>query len=103
MPLLDGALLIAPVAALAATAGLVVLLRRAAEGERSETTARDNDGGGYGLLRTAATTRDLVDAELVRAHLASAGIRSTLATDLNGRIRVLVFADELDRARRLAG
>jgi hypothetical protein len=66
-------------------------------------TEAERPADDYGLLLPAAITRDLVDAELVKAHLASAGIRSTLATDLDGRIRVLVFADDMDRARKLVG
>lgn len=92
----------APLFALAATGALVVIMRRAMRGEPVEAVS-EAESEDYGLLRPAAITRDLVDAELVKTHLATAGIRSTLATDLDGRIRVLVFADELDRARKLVG
>jgi hypothetical protein len=57
----------------------------------------------YGLLATAAVARTQADALLVKEHLRSAGIRSTLATAPDGQIRVLVFGDEVVRARRLVG
>jgi hypothetical protein len=57
----------------------------------------------YGLLRPALVAEDLTGAGAVRARLAEAGIRATLSTGLDGRTRVLVFAEELDRARRLVG
>jgi uncharacterized membrane protein len=57
----------------------------------------------YGLLATAAVARTHADALLVKEHLRTAGIRSTLATAPDGQIRVLVFGDEVVRARRLVG
>jgi hypothetical protein len=102
MPLFGGALVIAPFFALLATVVLMLMMRRAVHGEPPPLIT-EPDPEDYGLLRPAALTRDLVDAELVKAHLATGGIRSTLMTDPDGRIRVLVFADELDRARRLVG
>jgi hypothetical protein len=57
----------------------------------------------YGLLATAAVARTQADALLVKEHLRSAGIRATLATAPDGQIRVLVFGDEVVRARRLVG
>ncbi|MEU7821221.1 hypothetical protein [Catellatospora sp. NPDC049111] len=57
----------------------------------------------YGLLASAAVVRTLADATLIREHLHSVGIRATLATAPDGRIRVLVFADEVSRARRVVG
>jgi hypothetical protein len=57
----------------------------------------------YGLLRPALVADDLTSAGRVRAQLAEAGIRATLSTGLDGRTRVLVFGEELDRARRVVG
>jgi hypothetical protein len=57
----------------------------------------------YGLLATAAVTRTHADALLIKEHLRSAGIRATLANAPDGQIRVLVFGDEVVRARRLVG
>jgi hypothetical protein len=102
---LDGPYIVGPVIALIVTGVLALLLHRA-------LTRRDqpmfpppvaNDSTDYGLLVPVATCRDRVDADLVREHLMTAGIRSTLRTDPDGRVKVLVFADALDRARRLVG
>jgi hypothetical protein len=55
----------------------------------------------YGLLCPAAVTdRPEVAAE-IRTLLGDAGIRSTRAVSREGRITVLVFREELERARRL--
>jgi len=57
----------------------------------------------YGLLATAAVARTHADALLIKEHLRSAGIRATLANAPDGQIRILVFSDEVVRARRLVG
>jgi hypothetical protein len=55
----------------------------------------------YGLLRSVSMVGDLAFAREVRNRLRSNGVRATLATGPDGMVRILVFADELDRARRL--
>jgi hypothetical protein len=60
---------------------------------------RDDD---YGLLSPAALADDIDVADEVRRLLSAAGIRSTQAVRYDGRIIVLVFADQVDEARRLA-
>jgi hypothetical protein len=57
----------------------------------------------FGLLRPAVLAEDLASAESARRQLAGAGIRSTVAPDVDGRVRVLVFFDEVARARRVVG
>jgi hypothetical protein len=57
----------------------------------------------YGLLCPAAFTDDPLVATEIRMLLATAGIRSTHAVGEDGRLAVLVFAEELDEARRLVG
>ena len=56
----------------------------------------------YGLLAPAALADDADVADEVRRLLAVARIRSTHAVRCDGRIVVLVFAEEVDEARRLA-
>jgi hypothetical protein len=56
---------------------------------------------GYGLLRAVATAEDRPEADALRAVLSDAGIRSTLTTRRDGRVDVLVFREDVDRARRL--
>jgi hypothetical protein len=55
----------------------------------------------HGLLRTVAEAPDRGAGSALRAVLSDAGIRSTLSVRRDGRVQVLVFADDEDRARRL--
>lgn len=55
----------------------------------------------YGLLRSVSLIGDLAFARDVRDRLRRNGVRATLATGHDGMVRVLVFADEYDRARLL--
>lgn len=57
----------------------------------------------YGLLCAAAVADDPETASRIRYRLGAAGIRATVATGLDGRVRVLVFEGELYRARRVVG
>jgi hypothetical protein len=67
--------------------------------DESEGSADDLDAG-YGLLRTVLIVDDSRQAEGARDVLRTAGIRSTTARR-SGAVRVLVFVDQLDEARRL--
>ena len=62
-----------------------------------------SDPDDYGLLAPVATVDSADEAARVRAMLAVAGIKATTAAGPDGRHRVLVFAKELDRARRVGG
>jgi hypothetical protein len=53
----------------------------------------------FGLLRTVALAADVASAGAVRDRLTARGIRATVGTDGAGFARVLVFADEYERAR----
>ncbi|WP_250027430.1 hypothetical protein [Paractinoplanes maris] len=80
------------------------------------TTAREPDVAGlsifsepeygdhadYGLLCPAAVTADAEIAGDIRRRLGDAGIRATQTYDRDGRTVVLVFAEQLEEARRLA-
>jgi len=57
----------------------------------------------YGLLCAVALTDDEQAAIAVAGKLTQAGIRATVATGLDGRVRVLVFEDQVEAARRLVG
>lgn len=57
----------------------------------------------YGLLAPAAMTRTSAEAQLVKEQLSTAGIRSTFAETTDGQVQVLVFGDQVVRARRLVG
>ncbi|WP_033340194.1 hypothetical protein [Catenuloplanes japonicus] len=60
-------------------------------------------GQDFGLLTPAATADDDATAEEFRTLLSAAGIRATVAGARDGRLLVLVFPEELTRARRLVG
>lgn len=57
----------------------------------------------YGLLCAAAVTEDADLADEIRRMLREAGIRATQAIGRDGRTAVLVFAEEVEVARRLVG
>jgi len=57
----------------------------------------------YGLLCPAAVTEDADLADEIQRLLGDAGIRATQAVDRSGRLAVLVFAEEVEEARRLVG
>lgn len=59
------------------------------------------DRDDYGLLCPAAVTEDPAVADEIRQLLGDAGIRATHAVGLDGRMAVLVFAEEVEAARRL--
>jgi hypothetical protein len=55
----------------------------------------------YGLLRTVALVDSLDTGLCVVGLLAGGSVRSTVATGGDGLVRVLVFPDEYERARRM--
>jgi len=57
----------------------------------------------FGLLCPVAITDDPEVADDIRRLLGDAGIRATHAVDHDGRLAVLVFAEEFEVARRLVG
>jgi hypothetical protein len=57
----------------------------------------------FGLLREVTTVDDACDANALRAVLADAGIRSTIARTPHGGTTVLVFVKDLDAARQVLG
>jgi hypothetical protein len=99
MAISDGWYLAGPVIAFAVVGVLAVVLRRALRRDavRHESPTLDD----FGLLRIAALVDRLDTAAGVRCALAEAGIRSTVAVGMDGLIKVLVFPDDADRARRV--
>jgi hypothetical protein len=105
----DGWYLVGPLIALALVGILAGMMRwcfeRDADPFRELYDGLTIFGGheDYGLLSPAAITDDRDVAADVRRMLADAGIRSTCAARPDGRVIVLVFAEEVDEARRLVG
>jgi hypothetical protein len=73
------------------------LLRRRRPAARPDAPTADD----YGLLRAVALVDDEATARSVRALLANGRVRTTTAPAVDGTVRVLVFPEEYDRARRL--
>jgi len=108
--------LVGPMIAMVMIAVMAVLLHRSLRAsepppvvaEPARDKPRDLQDTGsmpddYGLLAPAAVTRTRADALLVKEQLRTAGIRSTLANTADGQVQVLVFGDQVVRARRLVG
>ena len=88
-------------AAASAAAGFVADPQpSAAEAAAGEAPVERED---YGLLAEAAAVPTSKEAERIKARLGAVGIRATTTVGRDGRHRVLVFASEIHRARRVAG
>ena len=96
---------IGPVVAIVVVAVLAGLSKWVFGSGRRRTAARTLVPPGVqvdtGLLRSVAELPDRAAAGPVRATLSDAGIRSTVGVRGDGRIQVLVFPADEDRARRL--
>jgi len=93
-----------PTVAVVVVCLLGVLLRWVFGSGRSRAARSTGPGAGsgsYGLLRTVATVTGQPEANALRALLSDAGIRSTLTARPDGRVDVLVFREDADRAREL--
>jgi hypothetical protein len=104
--------LVGPMIAMVMIAVMAALLHRSLRASEPEPPPEERprdlqDTGSmpddYGLLAPAAVARTRADALLVKEQLRSAGIRSTLANTADGHVQVLVFGDQVVRARRLVG
>lgn len=96
---------IGPVVAIVVVAVLAGLSKWIFGSGRKRTAARALAPPGVqidtGLLRSVAELPHRTAAGPVRAMLSDAGIRSTIGVRGDGRVQVLVFPDDEDRARRL--
>jgi hypothetical protein len=106
----DGWYLIGPLIAVALVGLLAAFMRWSFDRDADPLRELYAEGLGifgerddYGLLFPAALTEDLDVAQDVRGMLAGAGIRATQVVRPDGRIVVLVFAEEVEEARRLVG
>jgi hypothetical protein len=99
--------ILGPIIAFAVIAALAAILRWSFDSDLAQTQARifgsraAGSRGDFGLLRTAAVVDDIAKARHMKELLREAGIRSTVASEADGRVRVLVFEKEIDEARRL--
>jgi len=67
----------------------------------ARTVTRPPGTADHGLLKPVAELPDRAAGTALRAVLSDAGIRSTLGIRRDGRVQVLVFPADEDRARRL--
>lgn len=98
--------LVGPLIAMMMIAVMAALLHRSLRTpESGHTHIRDTGSmpDDYGLLAPAAVTRTHAEALLVKEQLREAGIRCTFANTPEGQVQVLVFGDQVVRARRLVG
>jgi hypothetical protein len=94
-----------PVIAIVVVCVLAVLSKWVFGSGRRHTAARSLVPPGVqidtGLLRAIADLPDRAAAAALRAVLSDAGIRSTVGVRRDGRVQVLVFPADEERARRL--
>lgn len=98
----DLSFLFAPLMAFVAVGVLVLLLRWAFTPGRSLVARRPRVGSSteYGLLVPVASPPTVVQAEILRRHLLSRGIRATLAPASDGPV-VLVWPRDAAVAREI--
>lgn len=87
-----------PVIALVVVGLLAILLRWTFRPRRISWVGRARSGD-TGLLRPVAVVDTRADANALRALLSDANVRSTIDAGPDGRIRLLVFAEDTERAQ----
>jgi hypothetical protein len=97
---------VGPVIAIALVCLLAVLAKWVfGNGKKRTAVARSVASSGapidHGLLRSVAELPDRPAAMALRAVLSDAGIRSTFGVRRDGRVQLLVFPDDEERARTL--
>jgi hypothetical protein len=94
----------APLLAFALLGVLALILRWAFRHGPSLVPGRPRAGrpDEYGLLVPVATPADAAEGAALARRLSAAGVRVTVADTVDGP-RVLVFADDAERARQLLG
>ena len=93
-------------AALIATVALILVMRwvfAPARGRKSvrARVAAARTGGDMGLLAPLELGASRTRANTIRANLGDAGIRSSVSVRSDGRVDLLVFRYDLERARLL--
>jgi hypothetical protein len=94
---------VGPVVALLVVAFLALVLRWAFGVSRMPGPVPDGKSTDFGLLHEVAIAGSAGEANALRAVLSDANIRSTTADAGRGRVRVLVFAADLEQAKALVG
>jgi hypothetical protein len=92
-----------PIVALLVVAFLALVLRWAFGSARMPGPSPEGKSTDFGLLHEVATATSAGEANALRAVLSDANIRSTVDNVGRGRVRVLVFATDVQQARALVG
>lgn len=92
---------VGPVIAIVMVCLLAVLAKWIFGSGRRPPVPRTGAPVDHGLLRPVAELPDRPAALAMRAVLSDAGIRSTFGVRRDGRVQLLVFPDDEDRARSL--
>lgn len=92
---------VGPVIAIVMVCVLAVLAKWIFGSGRRHHAASSDGAPDHGLLRPIAELPDRPAALALRAVLSDAGIRSTFGVRRDGRVQVLVFPDDEQRARLL--
>jgi len=93
--------LVGPFVAMLAVGVLALVLRWAYGTQRP--VPPDAATADHGLLEPVVAAVPIAEARQLSAVLSGAGIRSTVAIERAGTARVLVFPNDVDRARELVG
>lgn len=94
---------VGPIIALLVVAFLALILRWSFGSTQMPGPVPDRRGADFGLLHEVAVVGSVGEADTLRGVLSDAEIRSTTADAGWGRVRVLVFAADLELARALVG
>jgi hypothetical protein len=93
-----------PLVALGVIGVLALVLRWTyGSGDRFPVPRPDAPGEDYGLLRPVTVVDSADAARALRAVLSDSDIRATSSPVGDGTFRVMVFAADLERARRVVG
>ena len=103
MPLFDGQLITETLIAFLMIGLLGFVLRWTFGRDKGAPAWPSGDPEDFGLLAPVAIVDTADEAAQVKAMLAEAGIKATTSVGPDRRHRVLVFSNELDRARRVGG
>jgi hypothetical protein len=103
VPAFDGQLITETLIAFLMIGVLGFVLRWAFAGDKGAPAWPPADPEDFGLLAPVAIVDSADEAARVKGMLADAGIKATTSVGPDGRHRVLVFSNELDRARHVGG
>jgi hypothetical protein len=103
VPFAANMLVVGPLIAFGVIAALAAVLRWAFDSDVARTQEKIFGEQDFGLLSVAGVVESADQAQDAQQLLADVGIRATTSVTRDGQIRILVFASELETARRVVG